>query len=94
MHEFGRFFLGPEYLHQWVLLSHNKTSSGPIRDVDTLLATLRPILYPMGTAEHGLILSTSSALAAGEFGYIIATRTLEAGLEIQSQIPHLIANSA
>lgn len=92
VHEFGSFFFGPDYLHQWVLLSHNKTSSGRIHDVDTLLAQLRPILYPMGTVEQGLILSTSSALAAGEFGYIIATRTLEAGLEIQRQIPHLIAN--
>jgi hypothetical protein len=86
VHEFGRFFFGPNYLKNIVLLSINKTSSGHITSFDELRHAIDDLLYPMQSERRGIIPAVTSILGAGEFGCIIAAPTTQEALGLYQSL--------
>ncbi|HLE29575.1 MAG TPA: hypothetical protein VI793_15740 [Anaerolineales bacterium] len=83
VHEFARFTFGPDYLGRVALLSHDAMSSGAIREFERLQAALGDLAYPMRGERRGVILTVTSALAAGEFGCLIAAASAAEALTLQ-----------
>lgn len=86
VHEFARFFFGPDYLDEVVLLSHDAMKSGAITRLDDLLEMIGDLLYPMQRAQRGVIVTVSSSLMAGEFGCIIVASSTQEAIALQQEL--------
>jgi hypothetical protein len=71
VHEFALFAFGEDYLDAVMLKSQDAMSSGRVRDVDTLFSRIGDLLYPMQGEPHGVVVTISSTLPMGRFGYIL-----------------------
>ena len=94
VHEFARFFFGPDYLDDVVLLSHDAMKSGAITCSDELLEVIGDLLYPMQKGRQGIIVTVTSALAAREFGCIIVAPSTEEVLALQQALIERIHNAS
>jgi hypothetical protein len=92
VHEFARFFFGPDYLNSVVLLSHDAMKSGTIGHFHELLEAIGDLLYPMQQEQRGVIVTVTSALAAGEFGCIIVASSTEEAVALQKALIERIHN--
>lgn len=70
VHEFALFSFGENYLDDVVLQSQDAMPSGQVRDMDTLLARIDDLLYPMKGEPRGIVVTISSTLPAGRLGCI------------------------
>ncbi len=71
VHEFASFVFGENYLDQVTLQSRDVMPSGKVRDFDALLVCIDDLLYPIHGEPRGVVVTISSTLSAGRFGYII-----------------------
>jgi len=93
VHEFARFAFGPDYLERVVLLSHDAMSSGPFRQFDALQAAIGDLTYPMRGEQRGVVVTVTSALAAGEFGCIIVAASAAEALALQQELAGRVQSS-
>ncbi|HTX91955.1 MAG TPA: hypothetical protein VMC09_12145 [Anaerolineales bacterium] len=74
VHEFASFTFGPDYLDKVALLSINALKSCGITCLARLLDWLSDLLYPIQSTCHGVVVTVTSSLSAGEFGCILVGR--------------------
>jgi len=86
VHEFAKFFFGPDYLDKVAVVGYNKMSSGPITHLEELSERLKDLLYPISSEPRGVIITATSGLAVHEFGCIIVAATTEAALALQHRL--------
>ena len=86
VHEFGLFALGPNYLDEVVLLSHDALSSGGITSTDVLLEVMDDLLYPISGDKRGMVITITSTLPAGKFGCIFVAPTMNEALTLQESV--------
>ena len=93
IHEFGKFFFGPNYLDEIVLLAQ-EMESGSIRSFDRLLEAIGDLQYPHYPANHerrGIIVTLASILEIGCFGYLIVATSMAEAIALQNQLKERIA---
>lgn len=83
VHEFATFAFGPNYLDEVALLSHDAMGSGAIREPAALFEAVAELRYPMRGMQMGVLITVTSALAAGEFGCIIVAPSLDEAAAMQ-----------
>lgn len=93
IHEFARFSFGPDYLDEVVLLGHGAMKSGAISSADELLEAIGDLLYPMGQARKGVVVTVTSTLTLGDFGCIIVARSGEEALALQQALMERVQNA-
>ena len=76
VHEFLTQVLGADYLEQVAVFSQNKLKSKGIADLDGLEQAFEGLLYPIDNKQRGVILTLTSALEAGSFGYLVLGETI------------------
>ena len=93
IHEFARFFFGPDYLDEVVLLGHGAMKSGAITHSDELLEVIGDLLYPLQQEKRGVIVTVTSTLLVGDFGCIIVAPSTEEALALQQALTERIHNA-
>jgi hypothetical protein len=86
VYEFARFAFGPDYLGQAALISHNSLACGTIGSLDSLLAGIGDLFYPIGSEKRGVVLTVSSTLPTHEFGCIVVGPTSAAALALEQEL--------
>ena len=86
VYEFARFALGPAYLGQAALISHNSLACGAIDSFDGLLAGIGDLLYPIGSEKRGVVVTVSSTLPAHEFGCIVVGPTATVAMALEQEL--------
>jgi hypothetical protein len=94
IHEFARFFFGPDYLDEVVLLSHSAVKSGDITDANELLEVIDDLLYPMQQGRGGVIVTVASTLSIREFSCIIVASSAQEALTLQQALMERIRDAS
>ncbi len=93
LHEFARFFFGPDYLADVVLLGHGAMKSGTIAGCDELLQVIGDLLYPIRGERKGVVVSVTSTLPLGDFGCIIVASSTNEALALQQTLMERIRSA-
>jgi len=85
VHEVARYLLGNCY-DNTTLLSNTAISSKSIRDFQSLSTVLREMLFPVNNQPTGIMITHTSMLSRGMFGYIIFAPSQGSALSLQRQM--------
>lgn len=91
VHEFALHTFGPEYLKNVVLLSRNAVKSGQITKTEKLLECISDLLFPQYAPNSGIVITVTSTLEAGEFGYIGIAPTEAKVLDLNAALMERLA---
>lgn len=86
VHEVAHYLLGPDYLNEHVLLSNTSMDSGKITAYSDLIEALETILFPIQHQNRGVLITHTSALDQGVFGYVIVAASQVDAVALQRQM--------
>ncbi|MCB0178842.1 MAG: hypothetical protein KDI62_11475 [Anaerolineae bacterium] len=93
VHEFAHYFLGPDYLDNFVLLGNDSIDSGHIVEYNELMQVIGDLLYPMPGQNRGVVITVTSALEAHEFGCIAIAESTEQASALHHTLAERIHNA-
>ncbi|KAA3645056.1 MAG: hypothetical protein DWQ07_16830 [Chloroflexi bacterium] len=86
VHEFLMQLFGPDYLEQVAVFSQNKLKSNGIADLVGLENAFEGLLYPIDEQQRGVILTLTSALEMGSFGYLVVGENIEDAQAVRQEM--------
>lgn len=85
-HEFLVFKFGEDYTERLSAFSQNKVTIDGIENLSDLNDCIGNLNYPIEGKNRGVIVTLTSTLSKGNFGYLVVAENLEEVLEIKSEL--------
>lgn len=86
VHEAACHLLGADYQTCYSLISQNSVSCSSLQNFDDLQQSLSELLYPIHAQKQGIVLTHSSNISQGEFGYIVIADSTKLAVELQQKL--------
>ena len=86
VHEIAHYLLGKNYLDNVVALSNTTMNRGKIIEFQDLQTTLESLFFPMHHQSRGIIITHTSNLSDGTFGYVILASSQADALSLQQEM--------